>query len=51
VNVDFVGKQIVFDVGGNKIRAIGKAQYQIFILIITHVLTHAEYDKNKWREK
>lgn len=50
VNVDFVGNQAVFDVGGNKIRAITKLQYGIQLVLVTHVLTHEEYDKNKWRE-
>lgn len=50
VNVDFVGNQAVFDVGGNKVRAITKLQYGLQIILVTHVLTHKEYDKNKWRE-
>lgn len=50
-NVDVVGKQVIFDIGGNKVRAITKVQYGLQIIIVTHVLTHKEYDKNKWREK
>jgi len=50
VNVDFVENQVVFDVGGNKIRAITKIEYGNNIILITHVLTHTEYDKNKWKE-
>lgn len=50
VNVDFVGNQAVFDVAGNKVRAITKVQYGIQIILVTHVLTHEEYDKGKWRE-
>lgn len=50
VNVDFVGNQAVFDVAGNKVRAITKVQYGIQIILVTHVLTHKEYDKGKWRE-
>jgi mRNA interferase HigB len=46
-NVDFVGEQIVFDVGGNKVRTITKVSFGIKIVLITHVLTHVEYDKNK----
>ncbi len=48
--VDFVGRQTVFDVGGNKIRTITKVTFGQRIVLITHVLTHAEYDRNKWRE-
>lgn len=50
VNVDFVGIQAVFDVAGNRVRAITKVQYGIQIVLVTHVLTHEEYDKGKWRE-
>ena len=49
-NVDFVGQQAVFDVGGNKIRAIKKVQYGAKIVLVTHVLTHKEYDKDQWKE-
>jgi len=51
VNVDFVGKQVVFDVGGNKARIIAKIIYGILQIVnVTHVLDHAEYDKKKWKE-
>lgn len=50
VNVDFVGNQTVFDVAGNKVRAITKIEFGVKILLVTHVLTHNEYDKNKWKE-
>jgi mRNA interferase HigB len=51
VNVDFVGKQVVFDVGGNKARIIAKTIYGVLQIVnITHVLDHADYDKKKWME-
>lgn len=50
VNVDFVGAQAIFDVGGNKVRAITKIQFGVQVILVTHVLTHADYDKGKWRE-
>lgn len=49
-NVDFVGGQTVFDVGGNKVRAITKIEYGVKVVLVTHVLTHTDYDKNKWKE-
>jgi len=49
-NVDFVGAQIVFDVGGNKVRAITKVSFGVRIILVTHVLTHKEYDKGKWKD-
>lgn len=50
VNVDFVGLQTVFDVGGNKVRAITKISFGVKIILVTHVLRHSDYDKNKWKE-
>ncbi|MBF0360614.1 MAG: type II toxin-antitoxin system HigB family toxin [Oligoflexia bacterium] len=50
VNVDFVGDITVFDVGGNKVRAITKIEYGVKIILVTHVLTHIEYDKDKWKK-
>jgi mRNA interferase HigB len=49
-NVDFVGNQTVFDVGGNKVRAITKIAFGIKVVIVTHVLTHTEYDSDKWKD-
>ena len=49
-NVDFVGGQTVFDVGGNKIRTITKIAFGVKVVLVTGVLTHTEYDKNKWKE-
>ena len=50
-NVDFVGKQVVFDVGGNKARIIAKIVYGVLQLVnVTHVMDHAEYDKGKWKD-
>jgi mRNA interferase HigB len=48
-NVDFVGNQAVFDVAGNKVRAITKIEYGIQVVLVTHILTHKEYDNEKWR--
>ena len=49
--VDFVKKQTVFDVHGNKVRIVTKIVYQaVKIVNVTHVLDHAEYDKEKWKE-
>jgi mRNA interferase HigB len=50
VNVDFVNNQVVFDIGGNKVRAISKIEFRIKVILVTHVLTHPEYDKAKWKE-
>ena len=39
----------IFDIGGNKYRIITLIDYLRQTVLITHVLTHAEYDKNHWK--
>ncbi|HYJ91704.1 MAG TPA: type II toxin-antitoxin system HigB family toxin [Pyrinomonadaceae bacterium] len=39
---------VIFDVGGNRYRIISKVRYQKHIVFIRVVLTHKEYDENKW---
>ena len=41
---------VVFDVGGNKYRIIAKIDYKYKIVFIRFVLTHREYDENKWKD-
>jgi len=50
-SVDKVGKLTVFNIGGNKARIIASIHYNTQKLYIRHVLTHKEYDKNKWKEE
>ncbi|PMR70290.1 type II toxin-antitoxin system HigB family toxin [Halomonas heilongjiangensis] len=47
---DKVGRQHVFDIGGNKIRLIAVVHYRYKKIYIQHVLDHAEYDKGTWKE-
>lgn len=47
---DKVGKFTVFDIGGNKFRLIAAIHYNRRRIYIRHVLTHAEYDRGKWKE-
>lgn len=49
-SVDKVGKFTVFDIGGNKYRLIAAIHYNRKKVYIRHMLTHAEYDRNKWKE-
>lgn len=48
--VDRVGRFHVFDIGGNKIRLIAGVSYSTQQVYVKHVLSHAEYDKDKWKE-
>lgn len=47
---DPVGSLTVFNVGGNKARLIAAIHYNRKIVYVRHVLTHADYDKEKWKE-
>jgi mRNA interferase HigB len=39
----------VFNIGGNKYRLIVFIDYTYQKVFIRHVLTHAEYDKDDWK--
>lgn len=49
-HVNFIKQKVVFDVGGNKMRLIAKIDFKLNLILVTHVLTHNQYDKQKWRE-
>jgi mRNA interferase HigB len=40
----------VFDIGGNNVRIITLIDYRRQAVLVRFVLTHPEYDKNKWRQ-
>ena len=39
----------VFNIHGNKYRLIAAIHYNRNILYVRYILTHAEYDKGKWK--
>ncbi len=47
---DQVGKLTVFNIGGNKARLIAAIHYNRKKVYIRAILTHTEYDQNKWKE-
>lgn len=49
-SADQVGNCIVFDVGNNRYRLIGRINYRRGIVYVLRVMDHAEYDKNRWVE-
>lgn len=49
-HADQVGKLTVFNISGNKVRLITAIHYNSHKIYIRSVLTHSEYDKNKWKE-
>ena len=49
-HADLVGHCTVFNIGGNKYRLVVKLNYRKQKILIRAVLTHAEYDKEGWKE-
>jgi mRNA interferase HigB len=53
-SADQVDCCLIFDVGGNKYRLICRVSWHNDwtrgTLLVKHFLTHAEYDRNKWRK-
>jgi mRNA interferase HigB len=47
---DQVGKLTVFNVGGNKVRLIAAIHYNRRKVYVRAVLTHREYDEQRWKE-
>lgn len=54
-SADSVGDCVVFNVGGNKYRVIGRVRYLRAsipgVVYILKVMTHAEYDENTWPDE
>ena len=46
-----VGDCVVFNIGGNKYRLITRIRYQSQKVFVLKVMTHAEYDKDKWKKE
>jgi len=50
-HADQVGGLTVFNIGGNKARLIAALHYNRRKVYIRAVLTHAEYDEGRWKER
>jgi|SRR5882672_1948709 len=48
-NADVYRKCTVFDIGGNKYRLIAWVNYKTHAVYVRHILTHSDYDKDKWK--
>ena len=46
---DKVAKFTVFNICGNKVRLVAAIHYNRGKVYIRHVLTHGEYDREKWK--
>jgi mRNA interferase HigB len=49
-HADGVEMFTVFNIAGNKFRLIAVIKYRWQVVYIRYVLTHAEYDKEKWKQ-
>ena len=49
-SADQVGQLTVFNIGGNKVRLIAAIHYNRRKVYVRSVLTHDEYDEQRWKE-
>jgi len=49
-SADQVGNCVVFDVGNNRFRLIGRVNYRKGIIYVLSVMDHKEYDKGSWED-
>jgi mRNA interferase HigB len=49
-SADQVGNCVVFDVGNNRYRLIGRVNYNKGIVYVLRVMDHKEYDNNLWQK-
>lgn len=47
-SADQVGDCVVFDVGNNRYRLIGRIRYDSGKLFVLRIMDHAEYDERRW---
>ncbi|MBI3012480.1 MAG: type II toxin-antitoxin system HigB family toxin [Elusimicrobia bacterium] len=48
-SADYVKSYTIFNISGNRVRLITLINYTLNLISVEQVLTHAEYDKKKWR--
>ena len=48
-SADYVRPYTVFNISGNKYRLIALVDYELGLASVEQVLTHAEYDRGRWK--
>jgi mRNA interferase HigB len=51
MKASLVGNCVVFNIGGNKYRLVTRVFYRSHKVYILKIMTHAEYDENKWKDE
>ncbi|MEM8501611.1 MAG: type II toxin-antitoxin system HigB family toxin [Cyanobacteria bacterium P01_D01_bin.1] len=49
-SADSVGVYTVFNIKGNRYRLIAEINYRSSTIFVREILTHAEYDKERWKK-
>jgi mRNA-degrading endonuclease HigB of HigAB toxin-antitoxin module len=50
-SASLVGNCVVFNIGGNKYRLVTRVLYRSQTVYILKVMTHSEYDDDKWKDE
>ena len=50
-SASIVGNCTVFNIGGNKYRLVSRILFPSQKVFVLKVMTHVEYDENKWKEE
>ncbi|HJU04045.1 MAG TPA: type II toxin-antitoxin system HigB family toxin [Nitrospiraceae bacterium] len=48
-HADLVDRRTVFNIAGNRYRLIARINYRAQVVYILHILTHSEYDRERWK--
>ena len=48
-SANIVGSCTVFNIRTNKYRLIAAISYKLQVIEVLHILTHTDYDKDKWK--
>lgn len=49
-SADVYGTCTIFNIGGNKYRLVAWVNYKTHVVYVRNILTHSDYDKEKWKD-